>query len=63
MNSSNSILLRKALDFLKQKKAGKKTIKDFTRFLAEYEDLRKSFHLTFPETPDKIGEWKQRTKS
>ena len=56
MNSSNSILLRKALDFLKQKKAGKKTIKDFTRFLAEYEDLRKSFHLTFPETPDKIGE-------
>lgn len=51
---SNSELLKKTLIILKNKKAGKKITKDFTRFLIEYEDLRKSYHLTFPEKSPSI---------
>jgi len=51
---NNSELLKKTLIILKNKKAGKKITKNFTRFLIEYEDLRKSYHLTFPEKSPNI---------
>jgi hypothetical protein len=48
----NSELLLKVLTILRNKKAGKKVIKQFDQFRLDYEDTKKSFHLTFPESSD-----------
>jgi len=52
----NSLLLSKVLIILRDKKAGKKVIKEFTDFIAKYESLKKEFYLTFPENSGKIEE-------
>jgi len=51
---NNSELLRKTLKILKDKKAGKAIIRDFTQFLINFEEIKKQFHLTFPENPDSL---------
>lgn len=45
----NSELLTKVLILLRNNRVGKKTIRDFEQFRRDFEDTRKSFHLTFPE--------------
>ena len=52
---NNSELLAKTLIILKNKKAGKKIIKDFTNFVFKYEELREAFLLTYPEEADNVG--------
>lgn len=54
-NVSNTKLLEKVLIILKNKKAGKKVIKDFTNFLFRFKETRESFWLTFPEKPATIS--------
>ncbi len=51
---SNSELLAKVLILIKKNKVGKRTIKDFENFRRDFEDTRKSFHLTFPEVTDTL---------
>jgi hypothetical protein len=46
---NNSQLLKKVSEFLRNKKAGKKINKQFADFIRQYEDLKQSFHSTFPE--------------
>jgi len=46
---SNIKLLEKVLIILKNKKAGKKVVKDFSNFLFRFKETRDSFWLTFPE--------------
>ena len=53
---NNSELLKKTLIILKNKKSGKKIIKDFTRFLINFEEIKESFHLTFPEISSNLSE-------
>ena len=50
-NISNIKLLEKVLIILKNKKAGKKVVKDFANFLFRFKETRDSFWLTFPEKP------------
>lgn len=47
---SNSELLSKVLTILRQKKVGKRTIKEFSQFRQDFEETRKSFHLEYPES-------------
>jgi len=53
---NNSELLKKTLIILKNKKAGKIMVREFTRFIIEFEDTKKSFNLTFPEICSNIEE-------
>ena len=46
--SNKSELLAKVLFVLKNKKAGKNIVRDFTQFVIEYEELKKSFNTAFP---------------
>jgi len=46
---SNIKLLEKVLIILKNKKAVKKVVKDFSNFLFRFKETRDSFWLTFPE--------------
>jgi hypothetical protein len=48
-NISKIKLLEKVLIILKNKKAGKKVVKDFANFLFRFKETRESFWLTFPE--------------
>tara|TARA_R110000868_G_scaffold20883_1_gene87636 strand:- start:242 stop:418 length:177 start_codon:yes stop_codon:yes gene_type:complete len=51
---NNSKLLNQVFNILKYKKAGKKVVRDFNNFIIDYEDLKKSYHLTFPEVSSKV---------
>jgi len=51
---NNSQILEKVLIILKNKKAGKKIVKNFNQFFIDFQNLKKEFHLTFPEKPDSI---------
>ena len=48
-------MLQKVLIILKNKKAGKKIIKQFGNFIQDYKETRDLFHLTFPENPTNIS--------
>jgi hypothetical protein len=50
--SNYSLVLSRVLQQLREKKVGKQLTKDFENFVHAYEDTKKSFHLTFPETSD-----------
>lgn len=45
-------LLEKILVILKNKKAGKNTIRDFEEFIKDYKETKNLFHLTFPDKSD-----------
>lgn len=51
---NNSKLLNQVFNILKYKKAGKKVVRDFNNFIIDYEDLKKSYNLTFPEVSSKV---------
>jgi len=50
---SNSEILSKVLLVLRNKKVGKKITKQFDQFIRDYNDLKKTFYFTFPESNNK----------